>query len=91
VGLIWNYTESGVLCASVLVKCFARVFSWSTLRECSREVLLCECSSEVLLCECSSEVLCASVLVESGLGNRDYGRRESAALTMRQPSIRKSW
>jgi hypothetical protein len=61
-----------VLCASVLVKC------------------LCECSSEVLcasvlvkcLCECSSEVLCASVLVKSGLENRDYGSRGSAALTM---------
>jgi hypothetical protein len=32
-----------------------------------------------------SEVLCASVLVTSGLENRDYGRRESAALTMRHP------
>jgi hypothetical protein len=29
---------------------------------------------------CSSEVLCASVLVKSGLENRDYGRRGSAAL-----------
>jgi hypothetical protein len=27
----------------------------------------------------------------SGLEKRDYGRRESAALTMRQASIRKSW
>jgi hypothetical protein len=44
----------------------------------------------VFLCECSSEVLCASVLVKSGLENRDYGRRGSAALTMRHPSIRKS-
>jgi hypothetical protein len=42
-------------------------------------------------CECSSEALCASVLVKSGLENRDYGRRGSAALTMRHPSIRKSW
>jgi hypothetical protein len=25
------------------------------------------------LCECSSEVLCLSVLVNSGLENRDYG------------------
>jgi hypothetical protein len=33
------------------------------------------------LCECSSEVLCASVLMKSGLENRDYGRRGSAALT----------
>jgi hypothetical protein len=40
---------------------------------------------------CPSEVLCASVLVKSGLENRDYGRRGSAALTMRHPSIRKSW
>jgi hypothetical protein len=39
----------------------------------------------------SSEVLCASVLVKSGLENRHYGRRGSAALTMRHPSIRKSW
>jgi hypothetical protein len=30
-------------------------------------------------------VLCASVLVKSGLENRDYGRRGSAALTMRHP------
>jgi hypothetical protein len=42
------------------------------------------------LCECSNEVLCASVLVKSGLENRDYGRKGSAALTMRHPSIRKS-
>jgi hypothetical protein len=35
-----------------------------------------------------SEVLCSSVLVKSGLENRDYGRRGSAALTMRHPSIR---
>jgi hypothetical protein len=27
----------------------------------------------------------------SGLENRDYGRRGSAALTMRHPSIRRSW
>jgi hypothetical protein len=27
----------------------------------------------------------------SGLQNRDYGRRESAALATRYPSIRKSW
>jgi hypothetical protein len=27
----------------------------------------------------------------SGLENRDYGRTGSAALTMRHPSIRKSW
>jgi hypothetical protein len=27
----------------------------------------------------------------SGLENRDYGRRGSAALTMRHPSIRKRW
>jgi hypothetical protein len=39
---------------------------------------------------CSSEVLCASVLVNSGLENRDYGRKGSAALTMRHLSIRKS-
>jgi hypothetical protein len=26
-----------------------------------------------------------------GLENRDYGRKGSAALTMRHPSIRKSW
>jgi hypothetical protein len=37
----------------------------------------------------SSEVLCANVLLKSGLENRDYGRRGSAALTMRHPSIRK--
>jgi hypothetical protein len=35
------------------------------------------------LCECSSEVLCASVLVKSGLENRNYCRRGSAAPTMR--------
>jgi hypothetical protein len=29
--------------------------------------------------------------VKSGLENRDYGRRGSAALTMRHPSIRKIW
>jgi hypothetical protein len=40
--------------------------------------------------EFSSEVLCASVLVKSGLENRDYGRRGSAALIMRHPSIDKS-
>jgi hypothetical protein len=39
----------------------------------------------------SSEVLCVSVLVKSGLENRDYGRRGSAALTMQHPSLRKSW
>jgi hypothetical protein len=39
----------------------------------------------------SSEVLCASVLVKSGLENRDYGHRGTAALTMRHPSILKSW
>jgi hypothetical protein len=51
------------------------------------------CSSVITIIsfECSSEVLCASVLVKSGLENRDYGRRGSAALTMRHPSIRKSW
>jgi hypothetical protein len=38
--------------------------------------------------ECSSEVLCASVLVKSGLENRDYGCRGPAALTMRHPSIK---
>jgi hypothetical protein len=27
----------------------------------------------------------------SSLGNRDYGRRRSAALTMRHPSNRKNW
>jgi hypothetical protein len=27
----------------------------------------------------------------AGLENRDYGRRGSAALTMRHPAIRKSW
>jgi hypothetical protein len=43
------------------------------------------------LCECCSEVLCAIVLVKSGLENRDYGRRGSAALTMRHTSIRKGW
>jgi hypothetical protein len=36
-------------------------------------------------------VLSASVLVNSGLENRDYDRRGSAALTMRQLSIRKRW
>jgi hypothetical protein len=41
--------------------------------------------------KCSSEVLCASELVKYGLENRDYGRRGSAVLTMRHPSIRKSW
>jgi hypothetical protein len=39
----------------------------------------------------SSEVLCANVLVKSGLENRDYDRRGSAALTMRHPSISRSW
>jgi hypothetical protein len=39
----------------------------------------------------SNEVLPASVLVKSYLENREYGRRGSAALTMRHPSIRKSW
>jgi hypothetical protein len=29
--------------------------------------------------------------IDSGLENRDYGRRGSAALIMRHPSIRKSW
>jgi hypothetical protein len=37
------------------------------------------------------EVLCACVLVKSGLENRDYVRRGSAALTMRRSSIRISW
>jgi hypothetical protein len=41
------------------------------------------------LCECSSEVLCASFLVRSGIENRDYGHRGSAAQTIRHPSIRK--
>jgi hypothetical protein len=27
----------------------------------------------------------------TGLENRDYGRKGSAALTIRHPSIRKSW
>jgi hypothetical protein len=56
--------EKYFLCASVLEKNFVRVLWWSTL------------------CECSSEVLRASVLVKSGLENRDYGSRRSAALTM---------
>jgi hypothetical protein len=34
-------------------------------------------------------VICASVLVKSGLENRDYCRRGSAALTTQHPSIRK--
>jgi hypothetical protein len=38
-----------------------------------------------------NEVLCASTLVKSGLENQYYSRRGSAALTMRHPSIRKSW
>jgi hypothetical protein len=38
-----------------------------------------------------SEKLCASVLVKPGLENRDYGRRGSAALAMRHPSMQKSW
>jgi hypothetical protein len=29
-------------------------------------------------------------MLSAGLENQDYGRKESAALTMRQPSIRKS-
>jgi hypothetical protein len=29
--------------------------------------------------------------IVAGLGNRDYGRRGSSALTMQHPSIRKSW
>jgi hypothetical protein len=66
-----------------------RVFYWSTLSEGSSEAL----STSVLVkyLELSSEMLCASVLVKSGLEIRDYGRRGSAALTMRHPSIRKSW
>jgi hypothetical protein len=32
-----------------------------------------------------------TVYTESGLENRDYGRRRSAALTKQHPSIRKSW
>jgi hypothetical protein len=40
---------------------------------------------------CSIEVHCASVLVKSGLENRDYGRRGLAALTMRHSSIHKSF
>jgi hypothetical protein len=43
------------------------------------------------LCECSSEELCASVPAKSGLENRDYGPKGSAALAMRHSSIRKSW
>jgi hypothetical protein len=39
-------------------------------------------SSSSALYECSSEVLCASVVVKSGLENRDYGRRGYATLTM---------
>jgi hypothetical protein len=41
--------------------------------------------------ESSSEVLWVSVLVKSGLENRDYFRRGNCALTMWRPSIRKSW
>jgi hypothetical protein len=44
---------------------------------------------DLLLLNC--EVLCASVLVKSGLENRDYGHRGSTALIMRHPSIRKRW
>jgi hypothetical protein len=29
--------------------------------------------------------------IDSGLENRDYGHKGSAALTMRHPSIRKRW
>jgi hypothetical protein len=36
-------------------------------------------------------LLRASVLVKSGLENRDYDRRGSAALTTQHPYIRKSW
>jgi hypothetical protein len=36
------------------------------------------------LCACSSEVLCASVLVKSGLENRDYDRRGHATLLYQQ-------
>jgi hypothetical protein len=44
----------------------------------------CNCAS---MCRTTSEVLRASVLVKSDLENRDYGRRGSAALTMRHPPL----
>jgi hypothetical protein len=45
------------------------------------------CASDLVstLCDCSIEVLCASVLVKSGLQNRDYGRRGSAHLPCDTP------
>jgi hypothetical protein len=39
----------------------------------------------------NTNFVCASVLVKSGLENRDYGSRGPSALTMRHPSFRKSW
>jgi hypothetical protein len=38
----------------------------------------------------TTEELLGRKSIASGLENRDYGRRESAALTTRHPSIRKS-
>jgi hypothetical protein len=38
-------------------------------------------------CKFVKSVMLASVLVKSGLENRDYDRRGSAVLTMRHPSI----
>jgi hypothetical protein len=36
-------------------------------------------------------VMKSTIFWDAGLENRDFGRRGSAALTMRHPSIRKSW
>jgi hypothetical protein len=37
------------------------------------------------------EELLESKSIGSGLENRDYGRKGTAALTTRNPSIRKTW
>jgi hypothetical protein len=41
--------------------------------------------------EDSSHSIGDSSRINNGLEIRDYGRRGSAALTMRHPTIRKSW
>jgi hypothetical protein len=74
--------------------CLLRTARWATWTWNSVDGSLRKCClfyGEYFLQTTQLNQLCASVLVKSGLENRDYGRGGSAALTMRHPSVRKSW
>jgi hypothetical protein len=65
---------------------------YMTMLQFIESVLSQHCSAETCL---SSGLLLLLLLLlllyQAGLENRDYGRRGSAELTMRHPSIRRSW